>query len=352
MIEKQKVLIRNSLSVGDIVMLTAAVRDLHKAYPERFETQVQTSCCEIWENNPLVSAVPFDDNDKVKIIEANYPLINYSNQRPVHFIYGFAEDLAEQLRIPKFPITEFKGDIYLSEQEKNWCSQVEEMDKDKNRFWLVNAGGKWDFTAKWWNPNSYQKVVDHFKGRITFVQVGERNHFHQPLKNVINLIGKTDLRQLIRLVYHSSGILCPVTGLMHLAAAVPCKQFNKGDGWQRLNEQNLKNRPAVIVAGGREPAQWEQYPHHRFLSVNGCLPCCAEGGCWKSRCQLVHDGDKKDSDRCLLPVQVSPSLQIAKCMEMIRPEQVITAIESYYEGGMLMYDNQYAGGPHDALQHQ
>jgi hypothetical protein len=29
--------------------------------------------------------------------------------------------------------------------------------------------------------------------------------------------GRTDLRQLVRLVYHAQGVLCPVTLLMHLA---------------------------------------------------------------------------------------------------------------------------------------
>lgn len=43
-----------------------------------------------------------------------------------------------------------------------------------------------------------------------------------------------------------------------------------------------------------EPPHWEAYPHHQFLHTVGALPCCGDGGCWKSRCQLVHDGDAKD----------------------------------------------------------
>ena len=42
----------------------------------------------------------------------------------------------------------------------------------------------------------------------------------QPSAVVLDLRGKTDLRQLIRLVYHAQGVLCPVTLAMHLAAAV------------------------------------------------------------------------------------------------------------------------------------
>jgi hypothetical protein len=38
--------------IGDIVMLTAAVRDLHAANPGQFETDVRTAADASWENNP------------------------------------------------------------------------------------------------------------------------------------------------------------------------------------------------------------------------------------------------------------------------------------------------------------
>jgi len=41
---------------------------------------------------------------------------------------------------------------------------------------------------------------------------------------------------------------------------------------------------------------------------------------------------------CLNPVQVSPDLRIARCMNMIAPGDVIRRIEMYYEGGSLQYN--------------
>jgi len=119
----------------------------------------------------------------------------------------------------RIPATEFKGDIHLAPQEKRWMSQVEELGF-RGRFWIMMAGGKFDFTAKWWNPAWYQRVVDHFRGRIQFVQCGEAQHWHPQLDGVINLVGKTDIRQFVRLMYHADGVVCPVTFAMHLAAAV------------------------------------------------------------------------------------------------------------------------------------
>ena len=144
---------------------------------------------------------------------------------------------------------------------------------------------------------------------------------------MIDLVGKTDLRQFIRLMYHAAGVVSPVTFAMHLAAAVPVKPGR------------VKNRACVVVAGGREPSQWEKYGHHRYLETNGALPCCDQGGCWKSRCQPVGDGDDKDSpaNLCVFPVPVAPDLQIARCMDLITAADVIRAIELYHQGGAYSY---------------
>jgi ADP-heptose:LPS heptosyltransferase len=318
----RRLILRSFQSPGDIVVMTASVRDLHLAHPGRFQTDVRTSGDALWQHNPHL--VPLKEGDAgVESIDMHYPLIHHSN-RPYHFIHGYIQYLEQQLNVA-IPVTEFRGDVRISNEEKLLpCPGVEFGVPE--RFWIVVAGGKYDFTAKWWNPLSYQKVVDHFRGRITFVQCGEKDHWHSPLKGTINLIGRTGLRDFVRLMYHADGVLCPVTFAMHLAAAVEAKPGRP------------KHRPCVVVAGGREPAHWEAYTHHQFLSVNGALPCCHDGGCWKSRCQLVGDGDAKDrNDVCSTFVQITPDLRIPKCMDMISPEDVIRRIELYYDGGMLKY---------------
>ena len=101
------------------------------------------------------------------------------------------------------PVTQFSGDIHLAAQEKEWMNQVEELWGFKGRFWILLAGGKYDFTTKWWSPDYYQAVVDHFQGRVQFVQCGEKGHWHPELKGVFNLVGRTSIRQFIRLMYHA-----------------------------------------------------------------------------------------------------------------------------------------------------
>jgi len=317
----RKVILRSFQSPGDILMLTAAVRDLHAATPKTFLTDVRTSTPQLWENNRLIT--PLDDNSSgVQIVDMHYPLIHQSNQRPYHFLHGYAQFLEEQLGI-RIPVTQFRGDVYLSDQERGSAPSMWGVTAP---YWIVMAGGKFDFTAKWWNPTSYQTVVDAFQGKLHFVQCGLKEHWHPPLSGVTNLVGKLDIRGFLQLVYHADGILCPVTFAMHAAAAVPTAPGKPS------------RRACVVVAGGREPPHWEAYPEHRYLSTNGALSCCQSGGCWKSRCQKVGDGDLKDRrGLCEQPVQVNESLAIPRCMEMIRPEDVVNAIDLYYRGGALKY---------------
>lgn len=317
---KRRLILRNHLSPGDLVMLTAAVRDLHRLHPGKFLTDVRTSCPELWEHNPHLT--PLREGARgVEEIECHYPLIDRSNEQPYHCLHGFADFLSTRLGVAVRP-TQFRGDIHLSDDERRWKSTVHELAGRDLPFWIINAGGKFDFTIKWWDWRRYQQVADHFRGKILFVQVGEIGHYHPPLRGVVDLRGRLDLRQLVRLTHHAQGVLCGVTALMHLAAAVP------------VRVDRPRARAAVIVAGGREPTHWEAYPHHQFIHTIGALPCCLEGGCWRARTRVIGDGEPGDApDQLCLRVKN----RLPRCMDMITPQEVIRRIESYFTGGANVY---------------
>ena len=329
---RRKLILRCWYSLGDITLLTAAVRDLHLGHRGQFLTDVRTPFDDLWLHNPHLT--PLRD-DEAEVIPCDYALLEESNRAPYHAIHSFNEHLARQLGI-RIPPLLFKGDIHLHPLERLWTPQVAEQIGGDLPYWIIAAGGKCDITIKWWSTDRWQAVVDHFRGRILFVQAGAEGDHHPPLRGVLDLRGRTDVRQLIRLVHHSSGVLCPVTSLMHLAAAVP------------VREGRPQNRPCVVVAGGREPTQWEAYPHHQFLHTLGALRCCDNGGCWKSRTVPLGDGDPRDASLCVdvvhpakphRPAKLStlkPQLStnaLPRCMTMITPADVIRAIERYHEAG-------------------
>ncbi len=305
-------------------MLTATVRDLHLSHPGKYITNVETSCPDIWINNPYLTRIKAHE---AKAIVMHYPLINDSNEGSLHFIHGFRTYLEETLEI-KIKPTKFWGDIHFSRSEQSAPSLIHKHFTGwDSPYWLISTGGKSDFTAKWWIPEYAQEVVDYFKNRIQFVQFGGQgpNHVHPPLRGVINVVGKTDIRMLIQLMYHSCGVICPVTFAMHLAAAIPAKP-----GYP-------KRKPCIVTAGGREPSNYEAYTNHIYIHANGQLDCCDNGGCWKSRTVPLGDGDKNDKSLCtqLVPFR---KRQVQKCMrDLVTANDVIRAVERYHSGGLVRY---------------
>ena len=288
----RKLILRNFQSAGDIVRLSAAVRDLHRCHPGEFLTDVRTSCSDVWLHNPHLTPLADDDPD-VQVVDCHYPLIHRSNQEPRHFLDGFVEHLNEQLGL-RIRVTDFRGDLHIYESEKHWFRRVEALEGECPPFWLLASGGKYDYTIKWWDAARYQDVVD--------------------------LRGQTSLRELIRLVFHAQGALSAVSLLMHLTAAVEVKPGMP------------KNRPCVVVAGGREPPHFTAYPHHQFIHMVGALQCCDNGGCWKARTLPLGDGDVNDRPDALC-VDVVGALP--RCMDMISADDVIRRIELYFRGGAL-----------------
>lgn len=243
-----------------------------------------------------------------------YEDIHNSGWSGRHVSNAFVIELEEKLGV-KIKQSSLLPDLHLSEEEKKWVNQVEQEFNYRGKFWLINSGHKKDYPLKQWGFGRWQKLVYLLKDRIQFVQIGELgdNHIHQELDGTFNLLGKTDLRQLIRLSYHAQGGVSHVSLLHHLMAA-----------WQK---------PCVTIAGGREPRRWESYPHIRYMDTNGLLPCCAYDGCWQT--------GRMEGDCCtLLPENKTCKNMVGcepKCFAMIEPEQVARELMNYFYGGVLQF---------------
>jgi ADP-heptose:LPS heptosyltransferase len=316
----RKLILRQNLAPGDEIVLTGAVRDLHLCHPGRFVTDVRTRCPDFWRYNPYLT--PLNEQDpEVEVIHCRCPLIRHSNAKPYHYLHAYPAFLSERLGLPIQP-TAFKGDFHLSASERAAPAQVFLWSGRKIPFWLLVAGGKYDLTIKWWSWRRFQQVVDHFRNRILFVQVGAEDHFHPQLRGVLDLRAQTDPRQLAQLMYHAHGVLCPVTFMMHLAAAVECRP------------DLAPSRPCVVVAGGREPYQWEAYPQHQFIHTIGALDCCRQGGCWRSRTEPLFDGEVWDQPQQLC---IDVTDHLPRCMHLISAADVIRRIQLYFDGGITRF---------------
>jgi ADP-heptose:LPS heptosyltransferase len=319
----EKLVLINRLAPGDCLVLTGVIESLAACYPGRFQLTALTTTPEVFENNPHVSVNLHlrGQQDHVlpagsRLLDVSCPLLVEANQRPLHVLEGFLDFVRCQLKLEKLFVTTNRPKLYFSEEEKAATPLVwaKPYFGRPVRYWLLNAGVKGDIRTKLWL--GYQKVVDALQGRVTFVQVGAAGHDHPKLSGVIDMVGKTCLRQLINLAKHADGVLSGISFLMHAAAAL--------------------EKPAVIIAGGIESRAWNSYPEQKYLDTIGQLDCCKHGSCGRSL--VVQPAEIPRDPRlnlgvCLRPLPTVPP--IAACMGMIQPQAVVDAILGYYAGGVL-----------------
>lgn len=304
----RRVILKQDQSPGDIAAFTRAVVDLKGTFPD-WEIDVRTPCPEIFEGNEFLTPLAEGDPD-VEQFKITYPEVHNSGWSGIHFVEAFHREVEAQLGV-RINRTSMRPYIVLRDEEKGWIHQAK-TEFGIERFWILNGGYKPDCFLKYYPY--WQEVVSLLVGvGVNIVQVGHKSHKHPPLVGAYSLVGKTDLRQLIRLAYWSDGLMGPISFQMHLAAAL--------------------EKPSVVVAGGKEPVRWEAYPNHRYLNVNGCIDCCRWDGCWKSKkeqCAHLLDGD------------------VPLCYEMIQPQQVADAVLSYYGGGLLGWPEEWNGKKEEA----
>lgn len=325
---KERLLLNHRWALGDTVILTALVRDIHAAYPGRFEVSVNTHWTPVWDNNPHV--VPYDPaaGPPARSVVVSYAegIVEAGRGRQVHMLAWYHEDFRRNTGLA-VPVTKAGADLHLSPRELEPFV--------RGRYWVVLSGGKLDMTTKWWDPARYQEVVDRLAPfGVRFVQCGAAHHahVHPPLRGALNMVGRTEnVRDFFGLVAHADGVVCGVTGAMHVAAAL--------------------EKPCVVVAGGREEPTWEAYAltnawtsvkprvPHRYLHTVGTLPCCLAKGCWKKRTVPIEPADRTDPRQaaklCDAPVRAEGRPPVPACLDAITPDHVVESVLAYYADGTL-----------------
>lgn len=309
------VVLRNFQGAGDQVLLTATVRDLAKAYPDRFRIGVECWGKELFHHNPYVTPrEQLAPDAQVITVES----MCAGDDEP-HLCRHFCNMLSNALGL-RVEARKIGGDVHLSVAER-----MQPPPFDGEPYWLCWFGGHWGFTTKLWDPRHAAEVVRHFRGKLRFVQIGAKDHFHPRIDGCRDLVGCTSMRAMVMLMYHAQGGVGPISFGMHLAAAMPAKPGAP------------LRKPYVVIAGGREAPSIFQYPNHTVLHRIGRYRCCLGGACWTNHCdpQTGHHID------CQQPVAIdyqvtaksghgTRPLQLARCMtEGIPAAMVIEAIEGY-----------------------
>ena len=129
------------------------------------------------------------------------------------------------------------------------------------------AGARHPMANKDWPAGRFQAVVDALKDQNNFVQLGTLSD--PPLKGVLDLRGKTTLRQAAAILRQSQLFIGLVGFLMHLNRAV--------------------DRRSVIVYGGRElPWQSGYVCNKNLVGRPACSPCWQWNRCESDRICLTQ----------------------------------------------------------------
>jgi len=369
----RKIIFGHHRALGDGLMFTSGIRDFKLLFPD-IVINVDSNQKMLWENNPYIDRSIKKDDEGVEYYKVGYPMIGNINNSHMHFTSMFLFDMiaiadfheplpmsigeltaifangrigdpslgdtkknAENAIEPFISFREKyhqickefarqRGDIHLTKEEKSYNLIKDIYGFEK--YWVIGPGGKRDCTCKIWDWRKFQEVIDHFEGKIKFVTIGRSDHLIENLSNVIDLTDKFNksVRSLVPLLYHAEGCVSGPSFLMHLAAAMPPK-YRKA------------RKPCVAIFGGREPHMWSGYTNHQILHSNGIYSCCDNGGCWKARVTPLQKDPKHNKNLCKKPVKVDDK-HVAECMDNITSQDVIRAIEKYYDGDIYKYENQ------------
>jgi hypothetical protein len=315
------IILSSTLCPGDAVVMSGALRDLHRAFPGKYRTAIRNRIPEIWYNNPFVT--PEKQLIKPRIIDWPWG-IDGTNENRMHFMECWLRGLGDSLGI-RIPMTEPNGDLYLSQSERK--ADVSNIVGTKRRYILLAASFKTDCRTKSWPKEHWQTLVDmirsEFGHSFDLVQVGHSRtisesdanwlsdkggkHYSWPLSGTIDRIGRTGIRELMLAVRSSALVIGGITFVQHLAAS--------------MRKDDNSRIPHIEIAGGRESQFITQGHGCHVLHTIGLLPCCKTGGSWKSHLDGPVPNQSPSSPQCLFPVSIGNS-RYSKCMSMITPESV------------------------------
>jgi hypothetical protein len=259
-------------SLGDNLLLTTLCQALNKRGDRKI--WVKSDHDFLFTNNPNITLVlPF----KTLLSTAILNVFKIETVYPKYTAYSAATDrdeVPEKHIVLKMADTlDLKGEI---PNKPVLCLESDE--ERKGRFALgkiviatSTSGARFPMQNKEWLPERYQQIVDRFANRYEFIQLGANEDF--PLSGVLDLRGKTTIRESAAILKNCLLLVTHVGFLMHLARAMDCR--------------------AVIIYGGREKPRQSGYPCFGNISSDTeCSPCWLHNRCdYQKKCMTMISAD-------------------------------------------------------------
>jgi hypothetical protein len=233
--------------LGDELMLTAIAREARAAGQP---LHILTAMPELWRNNSDAASVNVDLNRWLYAkrrgwIQSSITHLVYdTTSRGRHIAQQMAGHVAVNLR-------------------NNWRPVIADIasvpNSARDRIVVQNScrGARYASTTKEWSQSKWDELLE----KLTQFEIIHLGTARDPaLPGVIDLRGRTTLREAAGYLAGARLFIGLESGLMHVAAAV--------------------GTPSIIVYGGRtEPAQTGYPWHHHITRTPPCAPCGLNDGC-------------------------------------------------------------------------
>lgn len=288
-LKKKKIIIlfRRGNTLGDNVVVTGIVNQLVNKIDKRIV--LFTKFPEVFYNNKKIYRIYNIKNKKMfpmilKLLESNCVY-------EMHLEFSNYNDIMDKLRIENKPLQNRNEKIHISQCIAGKFNQNIDVKNFKNEFFftqdekiiyekkfekliskkfsIIQPFSQSGFSKiRSWEFDKYQKLIDIYK--LNWVQVGLKDEKH--LSGVINLLGKTSIRELFFLVYKCNFILSNDGSLNHIA--------------------NCFNKKSFVIMSGYTHEEFIKYDNTTLISrvpQIECAPCYLKTSCPKERKFCTED---------------------------------------------------------------
>jgi ADP-heptose:LPS heptosyltransferase len=171
-VASRRLILKHNRALGDSILLSALVRDIHLARPGYFDICVDANFSPVWHRNPLATLIK-DSKPPSSTLPVTFVQISYkdgiratnNNRAKSHMLSWFHRDFMTQTGMA-LHVTAPKGDLYLSDEEKQYRPTAA-------AYWVLVAGYKKDITVKHWPDSYWQALVDRMTAcSLVCVQAG------------------------------------------------------------------------------------------------------------------------------------------------------------------------------------
>lgn len=288
---------------GDTFVASGLIRDLHRSNPDIRISVTGNSPDEALLGLPgYLPGGNFDDTPEL-LIDYKPTRLRARTDPAARYFYS-AQDAFEAVTGVAVDRGRPRPEIVLTDVERTRPYPYP--------YAVVAAGSKVDIPVKQFPLRLFRDVIDRTRTmnwkQIGLVHDGRFAHRQTALDGAENMLGRTSLRKLIRLIAHADVVLCHVSLPLVIASAL--------------------NVPCVVLAGGRETASLFRDAGLEYLDTIGRLPCCETAGCYRAAALTgVKPGNYPEQWLCVDPVDVPGDRPVGRCTTLIGVRDVLDALD-------------------------